>query len=485
MLQMTAEKPTIRIRTTRDAEKVIALGAARARDDFYAFRRMVRPAMIRGWWIEVVAWELQRFYEDFVAGKRPLLALMAPPQHGKSWTATDFVAWVAGKNPDWKTIFASYSADLGIRTNLDLQRMLTSENYQKIFGRTRIGAQGCQCNTELIEFAGYQGSFRNTTVMGAVNGRELHLGLIDDPVKGRAEAHSRLLRDKTWNWFAADFFPRFAANGALLVVMTRWHMDDLLGRFIERFKEVKILKYPAIAEVTDNYRQAGDPLFPQLKPLDFLLERRKMCTEASWESIYQQHPIVIGGGLFPIKKLVTLDVLDRSKIKRSVRYVDKAGTEGGEGAYTAMVLMHAMVDGTFVIEHVTRGHWSALERERKIKLWAQSDRKNLRGSYEIGVEQEPGSGGKESAEATIRNLAGFRVFADRVTGSKEVRAEPFAAQVQGGNVKLVAGEWQIALLDEMESFPNGKYRDQVDACSGAFNRLTMGPTYSLWGGAFD
>ena len=79
---------------------------------------------------------------------------------------------------------------------------------------------------------------------------------------------------------------------------------------------------------------------------------------------------------------------------------------------------------------------------------------------------------------TIRNLAGFRVFADKVTGSKEVRAEPFAAQVQGGNVKLVAGAWHYGLLDEMESFPSGKYRDQVDACSGAFNRLTLGFTLS-------
>ena len=68
--------------------------------------------------------------------------------------------------------------------------------------------------------------------------------------------------------------------------------------------------------------------------------------------------------------------------------------------------------------------------------------------------------------ATIRNLAGFRVFADKVSGSKEVRAEPFAAQVQGGNVSLVAGNWHYALLDEMESFPQGKYRDQVDASVG-------------------
>jgi predicted phage terminase large subunit-like protein len=106
-------------------------------------------------------------------------------------------------------------------------------------------------------------------------------------------------------------------------------------------------------------------------------------------------------------------------------------------------------------------------------------------SYEVGVEQEPGSGGKESAESTIRNLRGFKVYADKVTGSKEVRAEPFAAQVQGSNVSMVAGIYQNDLLDEMVSFPNGKYRDQVDACSGAFNRLISGPVYNLFGGAVD
>ena len=107
------------------------------------------------------------------------------------------------------------------------------------------------------------------------------------------------------------------------------------------------------------------------------------------------------------------------------------------------------------------------------------DRRNIKGSYEIGVEQEPGSGGKDIAEATIRNLAGYSVFADRVTGSKQLRAEPFAAQVQGGNVSLVAGDWVRDFLDEAESFPNGKFKDQIDAASGAFARLTSEPVYNL------
>lgn len=83
------------------------------------------------------------------------------------------------------------------------------------------------------------------------------------------------------------------------------------------------------------------------------------------------------------------------------------------------------------------------------------------------------------AENTIRNLAGYKVFADKVTGSKEVRAEPFAAQVQGGNVWLIAGPWQPQYLDELEQFPSGKFRDQVDASTGAFNRLVSRPSYNL------
>jgi predicted phage terminase large subunit-like protein len=142
-----------------------------------------------------------------------------------------------------------------------------------------------------------------------------------------------------------------------------------------------------------------------------------------------------------------------------------------------MVLMHRMVDDTFLIEHVARGRWSALEREQKIKMWAERDREKISGLYEVYVEQEPGSGGKESAENTIRNLAGFSVYADKVTGSKEVRAEPYAAQVQGGNVKLAAGEWQYEFLNEHEAFPNGKYKDKVDAAAGAFAKLAPGTAY--------
>jgi predicted phage terminase large subunit-like protein len=273
----------------------------------------------------------------------------------------------------------------------------------------------------------------------------------------------------------------------VLIIMTRWHVDDLLGRFIAKFgDEVRVLRYPAIAEKDETHfyqgkpvhRHEGDALFPELKPIDFLLERKKLETQASFESLFQQHPIIVGGGQLPIDNLRALNFFDRNDVAASVRYWDKAATDTSEtAAFTAGVLMHKSKDGRFIIEHVVRGRWNALDRERQIKAWTETDTQVCK-SYEAWVEQEPGSGGKESAEATIRLLAGYRAYADKVTGSKQNRAQPFAAQVQGGNMWLVAGPWVAAFLEECESWPHGKYADQIDAAAGAFNKLTTS-SYNL------
>jgi hypothetical protein len=129
------------------------------RGSFEYFRCVLRPGMITSWWTKTIAAAMQQFYEDLIAGKRPMLAIGSPPQHGKSWAATDLIAWVAGKNPDLKAIYASYSDELGTRTNVDLQRMMQSPLYKRIFPETRVGVTGWQCNTSLIEYAGRFGSF--------------------------------------------------------------------------------------------------------------------------------------------------------------------------------------------------------------------------------------------------------------------------------------------------------------------------------------
>ena len=453
-----------------------------------------RLTLRKMWFPRSLAQKLRTFWNDFKAGKRPVMLLMTPPQHGKSLSVIDFIGWAVGHDPELRVVYSSFSDRLGIRANLRLQRALDSLAYRRIFPLTRLNdkhivtiAERHLRNHEVLEFGGHEGYFRNTTVLGSITGEALDLSVIDDPIKGRAEASSEVTREKTWNWLTDDVLSRFSEHAAMIMIMTRWHVDDPAGRLIEHFgKRVTIVRYPSLAEEEEKYREIGEPLFPQLKSLEFLLERKKLYTEASWAALYQQNPFIVGGGIFPIDKLNTWSILDRSKILKSVRYWDKAGTESEDAAFTAGTLMHILKGNRFVIEHVVRGQWSALDREEKIKFWAKRDQSNSRpGSYEVGVEQEPGSGGKESAESTIRNLRGFKVYADKVTGSKEVRAEPFATQVQGGNVYLVAGIYQNDLLDEMVSFPNGKYRDQVDSCSGAFNRLISGPIYNLFGGALD
>ena len=463
--------------TQDDLDLVEEAWGCAARDHFWAFRCLIHPNMLDSWWQRKVASALMRFWRELQEGKRPALLLQAPPQHGKTEQVTDFIAWVAGKDPNLKTIFGSYSDDLGVKVNMTLQRVFDSQGYKVAFAKTKLNETNVssanslrwQRNSSLLEYVGFEGSFRNTTIMGQINGMGLDLGVIDDPMKGRAEAQSKTIRDKTWGWLTDDFFGRFSDKAGLLMIMTRWHLDDPAGRWLDHFPNTRVLRFPAIAEHDEKYRKKGEALFPAHKSLEFLQARRKVLTEAGWQSIYQQSPIAAGGDMFPTERFTIIGSVDRSQVRRSIRYVDKADTKDG-GAYTAASLVHDMKDGTTVVEDMVRGQWSALERETRIFQAATGDKATCP-RYAIWFEVEPGSGGKESGESSVRRFKGFNVQLDRVTGSKEARAEPYAAQVQAGQVSLVAGGWNRAFLEEHEQFPFGKYKDQVDATAGAFNKL--------------
>ena len=145
-----------------------------------------------------------------------------------------------------------------------------------------------------------------------------------------------------------------------------------------------------------------------------------MMTRASFEALYQQSPILVGGDMFPIEQFRPIKRLNKALVKRSIRFWDKAGTEDG-GAYTAGVLMHEMkqdVEPSFVISDVVHGQWSALTREKHIRQTAEFDQAHYGyGGVTYWIEQEPGSGGKESAERTVRDtLRGFAAYPDKVTG---------------------------------------------------------------------
>src|SRR5690606_20321734 len=143
----------------------------------------------------------------------------------------------------------------------------------------------------------------------------------------------------------------------------------------------------------------------------------------------------------------------------------------GRGDYTAGVLVSRSERGVFYVEDVVRGQWSPGMRDGHILAAAEADNGAYREPVQIWLEEEAGVAGKDRTNATKRLLAGFSVRSERPTGPKEVRADPFAAQAEAGNVKLVRGDWNAAFLDELCAFPHGRNDDQVDAASGAFSKL--------------
>jgi len=116
---------------------------------------------------------------------------------------------------------------------------------------------------------------------------------------------------------------------------------------------------------------------------------------------------------------------------------------------------------------VKRGQWSTDDRERIIRATAEADGADV----VVYIEQEPGSGGKESAESTVRNLAGFACYPNSPQGDKPHRADPYSVQVNYGNVRLLRGDWNREYIEEFRYFPFSTYKDQVDASSGAFTKL--------------
>lgn len=382
----------------------------------------------------------------------------------------DFIAWLTGHLPDSRIIYTSFSDRLGIRANLRLQRIYDSSKYQACFAGTRINSSNAVTNSsqllrnrDILEFSGHEGYFRNTTVCGAITGETLDLGIIDDPLKGREQANSKTIRDKTWDWFTDDFFTRFSEDAGLLCILTRWHIDDPIGRLLEKDKSVKLLTYPALAVEKDEHREVGDPLFPELKSKEFLLERKSIMSVSSWESLYQQNPIIMEGNFFKPENIGIVEAVP-ADIKRWCRAWDFGATTDGD--YTVGVKMGSH-QGRLIISDVVRFQGAPDDVNRIMLATTQRDGK----SVYVRFPQDPGQAGKQHALYIGKLLAGFNFTGLPVSGDKITRAEPFAAQCNIGNVDMIRASWNAEFIEELRNFPNGVDDDQVDAGSDAFSFL--------------
>ena len=191
-----------------------------------------------------------------------------------------------------------------------------------------------------------------------------------------------------------------------------------------------------------------------------------------------QKPTPPGGGMFKVDQISIVDQMPLDiNIMKTVRYWDKAGTaewlkgkaglKKNDGARTAGVKICSLKNGKYIVMNVVTGRWEAQYREAKILNTAHADGETV----DVWIEQEPGSGGKESAQATIRMLAGYHCEAEHPVGDKAFRADPFSVQVNNGNVMMLRGDWNTDFIHELEGFPFGKLKDQVDAVGAGFSKL--------------
>ncbi|WP_373322270.1 phage terminase large subunit [Paraburkholderia adhaesiva] len=302
--------------------------------------------------------------------------------------------------------------------------------------------------------------------------------VIDDPVKGREQAESEVVRENVWDVYENDIKTRLSPGGSIILVMTRWHEDDLAGRILPEgwtgesgqiacrdgnTWEVLCLQARCETDTDPLGRAAGEYLWPEW--FDARHWAQYEANPRTWASLYQQRPVPPEGDLFKPEQIAVVDIVPSTWIDW-VRGWDLASVEG-DGDWTAGAKLGRLADGRFVIGDMTRGRWGPDRRDAIIAATAALDSARTR----VGLPQDPGQAGRTQVLYLTRELEGYRVTSSPETGDKVTRAEPFAAQVNVGNVLMLRGDWNAALVAELRGFPFGTHDDQVDALSRAFALL--------------
>lgn len=414
--------------------------------------------------------ELADVCERIASGELKRVMVFLPPRHSKSEMFSRlFSAYYLKRNPHHWVGLTSYAAELAFTLS-----RAARDNFVKNGGEIRGDAAAVK-HWETSEGGGMWAA----GVGGPITGKGGHLLLVDDPLKNSEEAASEVIREKHKEWYSSTFYTRLEPEGAVVIIQTRWHEDDLAGWLLDEESQTDVpegwyvVNLPAIAEeprelpetctVHPDWRETGEALCPERYD-EAALRRIRAKGERNFDALYQQRPSPKEGYFFDVTKLQIVDAAPAEG--RRCRGWDKAGTPGG-GDYTAGGKVSKAPDGLFYIEDMSRGQWDTATRDRTIRQTAELDGKAC---HQKG-EQEPGSGGLEAAENFIRLLAGFSVSNEKSTANKEIRADPLSSQINAGNVRLVRGDWNKAFLEEMRQFPFGKHDDQVDAVSLAFNHL--------------
>jgi predicted phage terminase large subunit-like protein len=408
--------------------------------------------------------ELARLAE----GKTDRLMLLMPPGSAKStYASVLFPAWFLARHPRSAIIAASHTASLATHFGRRVRAM--AAGHPDILGYTLD--RGHRAAGDWATDRG--GEYYATGVRGPLAGRRADLILIDDPVRTTVEADSARARDQLWEWYRTDLATRLKPSGRIVLIMTRWHQDDLGGRLIAGGDGWRVVRLPALAEADDPLgRIEGAPIWPEWEDLEQLARRRAEVGPRAWSAQYQQSPTPDGGTLFHIPRIAVLPAAPAEA--RYVRAWDLAATAAASGHdpdWTVGLKLGREPSGRLVVADIVRLRGGPHEVEQAVVNTAALDGR----AVAVGLPQDPGQAGKQQVAWLAARLGGHRIVATPETGAKSTRAVPVASQADAGNLALVAASWNRDFLDELRDFPFGQKDDQVDALSRAFAMLTDTP----------
>jgi predicted phage terminase large subunit-like protein len=445
---------------------------------------------VRQGWAEVEAvpfvdnWHIGAICEHLQAvttGQIPKLLINVPPGLGKSLlTCVFWPAWEWTNNPRVRWLFASYDQRLSTRDSVKGRAFLAKAWYQsRCLKRFRLTGDQNQKAYYETDHGGYRLA---TSVGGHGSGEHPDRIVCDDPHNVQ-QAESPSERQAVLDWWNLTMSTRGVSRSARrVIIMQRLNQNDLSGHVLEEGNWVHLclpMRYePGRMAVTplgwtDPRTEEGALLCREQFSDVAVTRMEKALGSYGSAGQLQQRPAPREGGMFK-ESYFNQRVTAAPYHAERVRYWDRAATQDG-GCYTAGTLLARSAEGNWFVEDVVHGQWEPDMRDDMILAAALRDRGRYAPNHEpvIWIEQEPGSSGVDAYRHTARKLAGFRVYADRPTGAKEVRAEPWASQCAAKNVYLVEdGTWDIpGWIAEHCQFPMGKLNDRVDSASGAFARL--------------
>lgn len=448
----------------------------RAKSDLYTFSRWMFRARKGYAWQEarhhaLICDALMRVYR----GEVKRLVINVPPRYSKTELAVvNFIAWAFGHVPDAEFIHASYSGALAGNNSAGIRDLMLHDEYRQVFG-ARLATEGQQHwkTTEggVMYAAGAGGTI---TGFGAGKMRPGFGGaiVIDDPHKAD-EASSDQIREGVIKWFQTTIESRKndPERTPIIVIMQRLHQRDLAGWLLgDRNPDMKGPPVPGgNGEVWDHlclsvWNDDGTPLWPEKHGAD-ALRRMEDASQYVFAGQYRQRPAPPTGGVIKPDLIPIVDAIPANVVKWA-RGWDIAASTGG--AYTAGFKLGKMADGRFVIADIRRDRLETATRDAFIKNTADGDGM---GMVTQSLPQDPGAAGKAQVLYFAQQLVGHSLHFSLESGDKVVKATPFASQVNVGNVVMLRAPWNQAWIDEARLFPNGTYKDQVDAGARAFNAL--------------